>query len=105
MNSACDFPRKPIHPGLVLKNEVLPKLGLTQTEFAKRLLISRVSVSYILHEKMNINAETAVRISRVVGGSPDRWLQMQQALDVWRAEVKFMKHPELAPKINDATAR
>ena len=91
---------KPVHPGYVLKNDVLPKLGLTQTEFAKRLLISRVTVSYILNERMNITAETAVRISIVVGGTAESWLQMQHALDIWNVENKFKKYPELAPSIS-----
>lgn len=73
MKSPADISKKPIHPGAVLKNDLLPKLGLTQTEFAKQLLISRATVSYLLHEKININAEMAVRISMIVGGTPERW--------------------------------
>ncbi len=97
MKSDLEISFKPVHPGNVLKNDILPKLRLTQTEFAKRLLISRVTVSYILNEKINITAEMAVRISMVAGGSPESWLQMQNALDIWKAQTKFIKNPELSP--------
>ena len=39
----------------------------------------------------------AVRISRAVGGSPESWLRMQEALDIWEAEMKFKKNPAIAP--------
>ena len=78
----------------------MPDLGWTQGELAARLLVSRVTVSDILHEKKSITAEMAVRISRAVGGSPESWLRMQEALDIWEVEMKFKNNPEIAPAIN-----
>jgi hypothetical protein len=46
----------------------------------------------------------AVRISRAVGGSPESWLHMQQALDIWTVETKFKNNPALAPKVFASTA-
>ena len=41
----------------------------------------------------------AIRISRAVGGTPESWLRMQEALDLWTAEIKFKKNPSIAPKV------
>jgi len=97
MKTLRDPNRRPTHPGAVLREDVLPDLGWTQGELATRLLVSRVTVSNILHEKKAVTAEMAVRISRAVGGSPESWLRMQEALDIWEAEMKFKKNPAIAP--------
>jgi addiction module HigA family antidote len=99
MRTLRDPNRRPTHPGAVLREDVLPDLGWTQGELAARLLVSRVTVSDILHEKKSITAEMAVRISRALGGSPESWLRMQDALDIWQAEMKFKNNSNVAPKI------
>ncbi len=83
MTSLRDPNRRPTHPGVVFREDVLPELGWTQGELAARLSVGRVTASDILHEKKAITAEMAVRISRAVGGSPESWLRMQGALDIW----------------------
>lgn len=75
--------RKPTHPGAILREDVLPELGMTQTEFAKRLLVSRLTVSELLHEKRGLSPELAARIGRLTRTSPESWLRMQAALDLW----------------------
>jgi len=55
-------------------------------------------VSDLLHEKKSVTAEMAIRIARVVGGTPESWLRMQAALDLWRAKIKFKNNPALAHK-------
>jgi addiction module HigA family antidote len=97
MKTLRDPNRKPTHPGAVLREDVLPDLGWTQGELATRLMVSRVTVSDILHEKKAVTAEMAVRISRAVGGSAESWLRMQEALDIWEAEMKFKDNPAIAP--------
>jgi addiction module HigA family antidote len=52
----------------------------------------------LLHEKKAVTAEMAIRIARTIGGTPESWLRMQQALDLWTAETKFKNNPALAPK-------
>ena len=99
MRTPRDPNRRPTHPGAVLREDVLPDLGWTQGELAARLLVSRVTVSDILHEKKAITAEMAVRISRAVGGSPESWLRMQEALGIWQAEMKFKSNPTITPKV------
>ena len=97
MKTLRDPNRKPTHPGAVLREDVLPELGWTQGEFANHLMVSRVTVSELLHEKKAVTAEMAVRISRTVGGTPESWLRMQEALDIWKAEMKFKENPAIAP--------
>lgn len=89
--------RRPTHPGEVLREDVLPELGVTQAVLAEHLGVSRLTVCELLHEKRALTAEMAVRVSTVVGGSPESWLRMQEAVDIWEAEQKFKDHPELAP--------
>jgi addiction module HigA family antidote len=88
----------PTHPGAVLREDVLPELGWTQTELAVRLMVSRQTVSDLLHERKSVTAEMAIRIARAVGGTPESWLRMQEALDLWAAEMKFKKNPKIAPR-------
>ena len=85
-------------PGAVLREDVLPELGWTQTELAARLMVSRQTVSDLLHEKKSVTAEMAIRIARAVGGTPESWLRMQEALDLWAAEMKFKRNPKIAPR-------
>lgn len=89
--------RRPTHPGAVLREDILPELGITQAVLASHLGVSRLSVSELLHEKRALTAEMAVRISTVVGGSAESWLRMQEALDLWDVEMKFKDNPKLAP--------
>lgn len=57
MKSLRNPNRPPTHPGAVLREDVLPALAMTQTEFAKRLRVSRLTVSELLHEKRALSAE------------------------------------------------
>ena len=98
MKSLRNPDRQPIHPGAVLREDVLPELGWTQGELASKLMVSRQTVSDLLHEKKALTAEMAIRIARTIGGTPESWLRMQQALDLWTAEIKFKNNPALAPK-------
>ncbi len=84
MKSLRDPRRKPTHPGAVLREDVLPALRMSQTELAERLGVSRVTVNTLLQEKRDLSVELAARIAKLLGHSPESWLRMQQALDLWR---------------------
>jgi antitoxin HigA-1 len=86
MESLRDKNRRPTHPGEILREDVLPHLGLTQTEFARRLKVSRQTVSELLRECRPLTPDMAARLSRLVGGTPSGWLRMQQAVDLWDVE-------------------
>lgn len=88
MKSLRSNKRRPTHPGAVLRDDVLPSLNLTQTELAERLGVSRRSVSQVLHEHKPVTPDMAIRLSHLLGTTPESWLNMQQALDVWELERK-----------------
>ena len=97
IKSLRNINRRPTHPGEILREDVLPAIGITQAVFASHLGVSRLTVSEVLHEKRGISAEMAVRIARVIGGTPQSWLHMQEAVDIWEVEQKFQQNPESAP--------
>ncbi|MES2019454.1 MAG: HigA family addiction module antitoxin [Pseudomonadota bacterium] len=74
---------RPTHPGAVLREDVLPALAMTQTELAKLLHVSRLSVSELLHEKRSLSPAMASRIATLLHTSAESWLLMQQAVDLW----------------------
>ena len=92
--------RKPTHPGAILREDVLPELAMTQTEFAKRLLVSRLTVSELLHEKRGLSPDLAARIGKLTRTSPESWLRMQAALDLWEVG----QHPERLAEIRPLEA-
>jgi addiction module HigA family antidote len=75
--------RKPNHPGALLREDVLPALHISQTELARRLGVSRLTVSELLHEKRALSPDMAMRLARLLNTTPESWLNMQQALDLW----------------------
>lgn len=74
---------RPTHPGEVLREDVLPALGLTQGEFAANLGVSRRTVSEIIHERRPVTPDMAIRLAKFLGNGPGIWLRIQQALDIW----------------------
>lgn len=90
MRSLRDSNRVPTHPGAVLREDVLPTLNMTQTDFARRLGVSRLTVSDLLLEKRALSPEMAARIAKLLRTAPQIWLRMQAARDLWEIE----QHPE-----------
>jgi addiction module HigA family antidote len=80
--------RRPTHPGEILREDVLPALGLTQKEFADRLGVSRLTVSEILNERRGVTPDMAMRLGKSLGNGPEIWLRMQQAVDVWTLDQR-----------------
>jgi addiction module HigA family antidote len=78
----------PSHPGEMLKEDVLPDLGLTVTEAAEQLGVSRVSLSRVINGRAAISAELAIRLAQWLGGSAEIWLRSQLQYDLWNAEQK-----------------
>jgi addiction module HigA family antidote len=91
--------RKPTHPGEILREDVLPSLNITQTELADRLGVSRRTVSQILHEHRPLTPDMAIRLAHFLGTTPQSWLNMQQALDVWELERKNARMYERIKKV------
>jgi addiction module HigA family antidote len=77
--------RRPTHPGELLREETLPAAGLTQTELAARLGVSRRTVHELIHERRPVTPDMAHRLARVFNTTPEFWLRLQQAVDIWDA--------------------
>jgi addiction module HigA family antidote len=80
--------RSPTHPGAILREDVFPTLGISVTEFAKHLGISRQTLHSVLAEKSSMTPELALRIGAFLGNGPQ--------YDLWQAELKLKK---VLPKI------
>ena len=76
----------PPHPGEVLKELCIEPLGLTVTEAAKGLGVSRKTLSTILNGRAGISPEMAVRLSIAFNTSSESWLHQQSQYDLWQAE-------------------
>ena len=74
MKSVRDSKRKPTHPGEVLREDVLPALKMTQGELAKRLGVSRLSVSELLHGRRAMSADMAVQVGRLTSTTAESFL-------------------------------
>lgn len=76
---------RPTHPGEMLREDFLPDYGLTISNFAKALGVSRQSANELLREARAVSPEMALRLSRLFGNSPEFWLNAQCAVDLWKA--------------------
>ncbi|MDP2371552.1 HigA family addiction module antitoxin [Rhodoferax sp.] len=87
----------PPHPGLTLRDDVLPALRLNVTNAAKQLDVSRVALSRVLNGRAAISPEMALRIEAWLGmdrgGEARLWLAEQSAYDVWQAKQRFKAAP------------
>lgn len=77
--------RPPTHPGEMLREEFLEPLGMTQTELAQRIGVSYVRVNELVNEKRGVTPDTALRLSRLFGTTPEFWLNGQRNWDLWHA--------------------
>jgi len=78
----------PPHPGEVIKELCLQPLGLTVTDAAKGLGISRKTLSALLNGHFGISPEMAIRLSKAFGGSAESWLVQQAQYDLWQVMQK-----------------
>ena len=74
--------KQPVHPGAILREDVLPELGLNVGEAAARLGVSRVTLSRVLHEHARISPNLALRLELAGVSSARAWLAMQSAWDL-----------------------
>jgi len=79
----------PVHPGALLREEVVPATGKTDAEIAELLGVSRQAFRDVLAERQPITAALALRIGKLFGNGPNFWLSMQMAYDLQIAEVEL----------------
>ena len=87
------------HPGLSVRHDCLEPLGLSVTEAAKRLGVSRKQLSDIVNCHAGISPEMAIRLDKAFGGGADTWLRLQAAYDLAQAteHVDEIKVERLLP--------
>lgn len=85
-----------------MREDVLPALGLTVTEAAAKLRVSRQALHNVLAEKAGVSAEMALRLGKLCGNGPGLWLRMQQARDLWEAERKLSEELARIPTLHAA---
>jgi addiction module HigA family antidote len=76
--------KNPPHPGRIVRDECLEPLGLTFTEGARALGVSRQALNNLVNEKSAISAEMAVRLAKAFGSTAETWLRMQVSHDLAR---------------------
>jgi addiction module HigA family antidote len=76
----------PVHPGSVLREDILKEMKLTITKAAESLKVSRKQLSEVVNESAAISAEMAVRLEDAFGVSAEFWLDMQKAFDIWKVK-------------------
>ena len=97
MKSLRNPNRRPTHPGAILREDVLPALEMTQVEMAQRLGVSRLSVSELLHERRSMTPEMAMRVAKLLNTTPESWLRMQEAVDLWKVQQNPEKLADIKP--------
>ena len=82
------LPFRPPHPGEVLREDILPALGMPVKELAQHLGVSRQSLSNLVHEKRSVSVEMAQRLGQAFQNGARFWLALQMQWDIWDAERK-----------------
>jgi len=82
---------------VILREDVLPSLGLSVSEAARQLRVSRQTLHRILAGTSAVSPEMAVRLGRFCGNGAGLWLRMQEAFDLWHAERRLAKELDKIP--------
>lgn len=78
--------KNPPHPGRIVRQECIEPSGLTITDAAERLGVTRQALNNLVNGKAGISPEMSIRLSKAFGGSPEVWLGMQMEYDLAQAE-------------------
>lgn len=89
MSIANDTPmkRRPTHPGEILREDFMPDYDLTISGLAALLGVSRQTVNELVRGRRSLSPEMALRLSGLFGNSPEFWLNLQRAVDLWDAKA------------------
>ncbi|MCM1982876.1 HigA family addiction module antitoxin [Lyngbya confervoides] len=79
---------EPSHPGAIIQEFYLEELGITMTDIAKAIGVSPSTIGRIVNEKAAVTPDMAIKLSQVLSGSPESWLQLQMNYDLWHAEAR-----------------
>lgn len=90
----------PMHPGELLREDVLPALGRSKVEIARLLGISRQTLYAILAEKQPVTPAMALRLGKLIGNGPTLWLNLQRRYDIWQAGRELESEIEAMPTLS-----
>lgn len=93
---------KPMHPGEMLRHDILPAIGKSKTEIARLLGISRQTLYDILDEKQPVTPAMALRLGKLLGNGPDLWINLQRAYDLAIAERELAGEIKKIPTLSAA---
>ena len=89
--SGWDLRRVTTHPGEMLREEFLTPLGISQNALALKIRVPATRIGEIVHGKRSITPDTALRLARFFGNSPEFWLNLQQMHDLSKARLELSK--------------
>jgi addiction module HigA family antidote len=92
----------PMHPGEMLREDVLPSPGKSKTEIASLLGISRQTLFDILRERQPVTPAMALRFGKLLGNGPDLWINLQRTYDLHIAEKQLGKALAKIPTLTPA---
>ncbi len=87
----------PVHPGTILRDDVLPALNISVSQAAKELGLSRATLHRILAGQLGVSIETALRLGKWCGNGAALWARLQQTYDLWHAEQALAGALEAVP--------
>ena len=80
--------QSPPHPGGIVKRQCLEPLDLSITRAARGLGVTRQALSELVNERAGVSVDMAIRLSKAFGSTPETWLGMQMAYDLWQARER-----------------
>lgn len=89
--SGWNLQRVTTHPGEMLREEFLTPLGITQNALAMKIRVPATRIGEIIHGKRAVTPDTALRLARFFGNSPEFWLNLQQMYDLSKARLELSK--------------
>ncbi len=83
--------KKPVHPGFLVRVDCLEPHGLTVTEGAKVLGVSRSALSHLVNENADLSWDMAIRLAKAFGSTPEGWMRLQFQFDAAQVEERAKK--------------
>ena len=94
--------RKPTSPGELIREDLLPETRISQTELARLIGVSRRTISEIIHERRRVTPDIAFRLARVFNSTPEMWMNLQQAVDLWEADKNHRREYDKIHPVQEA---
>jgi len=93
--------RKPTHPGIFFRTIVFPALGLSVSDLAKVMRVTRQTMHAVMSGRSKVTPDMALRLGKLCGNGPNIWMNMQGALDLWVEEVAISSELDAIPTLKE----